>query len=134
MIATPLLGQRLVRAGRPVREVLVRGSGRAMAWSEDDIEAYLAPLREPARARASVRLYRTFITREVPAINVGRYTARELRVPGLAIMGAESPITRLIWEPQPRANLEIAVVEGAGHFVPEEKPAELAELVREFLG
>ena len=134
VISTPFLGARAVRQGRVVREVLVRGSGRSMAWTEEDLEAYLAPLRERARARASVRLYRTFLTRELPAINLGTYTERDLTVPGLVIMGAESPITRMIWTPVAGPNLEVEVVEGSGHFVPEEKPDELAALVRAFLG
>jgi pimeloyl-ACP methyl ester carboxylesterase len=133
-ISMPFLGERLVRAGRPVREILTRGSGRAMSWTDEEIEAYVAPLREPARARASVHLYRTFLLREVPAIAAGRYTKRRLSVPGLAIMGAESAITRMIWDPRPQPNLEVEVVEGAGHFVPEERPDEVAALVRAFLG
>lgn len=133
IISTPFVGERAVRRGRLVRAIFERGDGRGHTWSEEDLEAYLAPLREPARARASVRLYRTFLTRELPALMRRTYTARELTVPGLAIMGARSPITRLLGVPEPRPLLEVEIVEGAGHFVPEEKPAEVNALVREFL-
>jgi pimeloyl-ACP methyl ester carboxylesterase len=35
--------------------------------------------------------------------------------------------------PDPGPNLDVEVVAGSGHFIPEEKPEEVARLVRGFL-
>ncbi len=133
VISAPFLGERAVRSGAMPGGVLRGGSGKAMRFTDEDLETYLAPLREPARARASVALYRTFLTREAPAIARGTYTTDVLRVPTLAIFGDESNLVKMTGLPEPRPNLTVEVVEGCGHFVPEEKPEELAKLVREFL-
>ena len=131
-VASPWAGERLVRSGRIVSGVL-RGGVRSHWWSDAELEAYVEPLREPAHARASVALYRTFLTRELPAIARGTYTVDELRGPGLVIMGGESPILKMTGAPQPTSLLEVEIVEGAGHYIPEEKPAETAALVRGYL-
>jgi pimeloyl-ACP methyl ester carboxylesterase len=133
VISTPVLGERVVRSGKLPGGILKAGSARATRWSDRDLEAYLAPLHERARARASVRLYRTFLTREALAVARGTYTTNELTVPTLSIWGSESRLASMIGMPQPRPNLRVEVVEGVGHFVAEEAPAELNALVREFL-
>ncbi len=60
VLASPVLGRRLIGHGAPVRVLIRGGSGKGMRWSEEDLMAYSEPLREPARARMSVALYRTF--------------------------------------------------------------------------
>jgi pimeloyl-ACP methyl ester carboxylesterase len=132
LISTPWLGERLVRSGRIVRAVLRRGA-HGFEWSDAELAAYTEPLRDLTHARASVSLYRTFLTRELPAISRGTYTADELRIPGLVIMGSESAILKMTGAPEPTSHLEVEIVDGAGHFIPEEKPAEVATLVRGFL-
>ena len=47
-----------------VRRVIQGSSPNPQAWSDEDIEAFTQPLQEPARAEASVQLYRTFLTKE----------------------------------------------------------------------
>jgi pimeloyl-ACP methyl ester carboxylesterase len=133
VIAAPVLGERAVRSGAAPGSILKAGSGREMRWRDKELEIYLAPLREPARARASVALYRTFLTREAPAIARGIYTGDELRVPALNVFGSESKLLQMTGLPEPRANLTVETIAGSGHFVPEEKPKELAALVRAFL-
>lgn len=133
VIAAPFLGVRAVRSGFMPGGILRGGSGKAMRFGDEDLEAYLAPLREPARARASVALYRTFLTREAPAIARGTYTTDDLQVPTLNIYGADSKLVKMTGLPEPGPNLTVEVVPGSGHFVPEEKPGEVAELVRAFL-
>jgi pimeloyl-ACP methyl ester carboxylesterase len=125
---------RAVRSGAMPGGILRGGSAKSMRYSDEDLEIYLAPLREPDRARASVSLYRHFLTREVWKIGRGTYTTSELRVPALAIFGDESKLMKMTGLPEPNPNLTVEVVEGCGHFVPEEKPEELAKLVRGFLG
>jgi pimeloyl-ACP methyl ester carboxylesterase len=47
-------------------------------------------------------------------------------------MGGSSALQRVL-QPQPRANLRIEVIDGAGHFLPEEAPDEVLELATEHL-
>ena len=74
-LAAPGLGPALLRDGRPLRAVLARLIER------DAAEVYAGVLREPERAAASNALYRTFLTRELPAIVAGRYAGARLGVP-----------------------------------------------------
>ena len=133
VISAPLIGSRSVRSGFMPAGILKGGSAKSTRFSEEELEVYLAPLREPARARASVALYRHFLLREAPAIARGRYTTRELRVPALAIFGEESKLVKMTGLPEPEENLRVEVVAGSGHFIPEEKPDEIARLVGGFL-
>ena len=80
-IAAPEAGERLVSSERFVRALL---RARAGAFSEDDLRAFAEVLREPARARASVQLYRTFVLREGAAGTRGR-----LHVPARLVVGPE---------------------------------------------
>ncbi|HEX2129834.1 MAG TPA: alpha/beta fold hydrolase [Solirubrobacterales bacterium] len=133
IISAPFLGVRSVQSGAMPGGILRGGSAKAMRYSEAELETYLAPLREEPRARASVALYRTFLTREAPAIARGTYTTDDLRVPTLAIYGSESKLVKMTGLPEPGPELRVEVVAGSGHFVPEEKPDEVARLVQGFL-
>src|SRR5437899_118807 len=75
VIATPLLGGLLIRRTEFVRRVITAGAVHA-AWSAHELEAFSAPLRVPARAQASVRLYRTFLLRELLPFLRGAYDGR----------------------------------------------------------
>ena len=64
VIASPL-GRWLLR-NRPefVRRVIQGSSPNPQSWTDADIDAFTKPLQEPARAEASVQLYRTFLLKE----------------------------------------------------------------------
>ena len=85
-IAAPMLGRRLVADQRFVERVIMAGAVQRQAWTPDDLRAFTAVLAEPARARASVRLYRTFLAREVARSPRGR-----LRVPTRIVLGDRDP-------------------------------------------
>jgi pimeloyl-ACP methyl ester carboxylesterase len=89
-------------------------------------------LREPARAAASSAYYRTFLTRELPAMLSSGDRSGELHVPSLLLMGGHSAL-RLALDPQPRPNLRVETIPGAGHFLPEEAPAAVLERTVPFL-
>ena len=133
VISSPLLGERLVRNRAAVSAFIRAGSGPQAEWTDAELDRYAIPLGEPARARASVALYRSFLLSELPRIARGEYTAAELRVPGLAIMGGRSSITRALGLPRPDPLLRVEVIEHAGHFLVDEEPERVLELVREFL-
>ena len=82
-------------------------------------------LAEPARARASVRLYRTFLAREVARSPRGR-----LRVPTRIMLGDRDPAIPavLLDGAQDDADdVSVEIVPECGHFVPEEHPELVAE-------
>jgi pimeloyl-ACP methyl ester carboxylesterase len=132
-LATPLVGERLLRhAPEVVRALIRRGSHRSARWTTEELDAYARVLQEPARARASSALYRTFLLREAAALATGRYAARRLRVPALMLTGAADAVVGppVLEGFEEHADVaRTAVVERAGHFLPEERPdAVLAEL------
>jgi pimeloyl-ACP methyl ester carboxylesterase len=81
-------------------------------FSDADIEPYVERLRDPARRRASVQIYRTFLTKEFPQ----SFTRPRERpgVPMRYVGGIGDPVCR--WAPG------VELVRGAGHFLPENKP------------
>jgi pimeloyl-ACP methyl ester carboxylesterase len=129
LLATPWLGRRLLTSGPEFVRTLIRaGSGPRMRWSNEELDAYANLLREPARAAASSACYRTFLTRELPAL----VRRPRLQVPSLLVMGADSALQRVL-RPQPERNLRVETIAGAGHFLPEEAPAAVLELARAWL-
>jgi pimeloyl-ACP methyl ester carboxylesterase len=131
-VGTPVLGPRLMTAGGAFVRGVIRAGSAAREWSEEELETYARVLREPARARASSACYRTFITREVPALAARRHRPEDLAVDTLLVMGARSPL-QLVLDPQPAGLMRVERVPGAGHFLPEEAPGEVLALVQGFL-
>jgi len=85
-------------------------------------------LAEPARARASVRLYRTFLAREVARGPRGR-----LRVPTRIMVGSRDPaipVSLLDGAQDDADDVSVEIVAECGHFVPEEHPELVAERAR----
>ena len=120
-ISMPLLGRRLARAGfagQILRRARARGS-----FTDEEIRTYDNVFR--ARPHVSVAMYRTFLTRELVPLARGRYAGEVLEVPGTLLVGSKDLITKAI-RPGPfpgQPNLDVEVIEGVGHFLPEEDPA-----------
>lgn len=125
LIAAPLLGRLTIQHTPFVRTLIRMGSGRAMHWSDADLEAFEAPLREAARANASVSLYRTFLLRELAPLVRGRYRGMRLTTPTLLLSGGEDRAIRPgdLGGYEPYADhMSVEVLPGVGHFIPEESP------------
>jgi len=133
VIASPVLGERAVRSRGFIRAAIRGGSGSGYEWSDEELDAYTQQFDEPARARASVALYRTFLLREMPQVVRDTYAPSELKVPALVLMGERSPLKRAVGLPEPRPLLELDIVPGAGHFLAEEAPEPVLEEVVPFL-
>lgn len=135
IISSPLLGERVASSPQWVHRFIKAASARRDVWTDERLRLYSEPLTQPAQARASVLLYRNFVLREVPRLVRGTYTrSGPLEVPGLVVMGAESPIARLLGVPSPAPNLEVEVLEGVGHYVVDEAPDRVLALLRRFIG
>jgi len=94
-------------------------------------------LQEPARARASSRLYRTFVLQEALPVLMGRYAGARLTVPTRLVVGADDPVCsgQLLagWE-DVADDMTVRVLPGVGHFVPEESPDVVEQVVRDLFG
>jgi pimeloyl-ACP methyl ester carboxylesterase len=125
-LAAPFAGERVVRDGTFVRLMLNNGRRDGTRWADAELETYLDVLREPAVAHASSKLYRDFLTREVPAAAAGSFRGRHLEIPARILIGSREPF-RAYAAGFPG---EVDVVDGAGHFVLEEAPQAVAERIR----
>jgi pimeloyl-ACP methyl ester carboxylesterase len=132
-LAAPLAGKEVVRQGRYVRWMLEVGRRDGVGWRPEEIETYLAVMREPQAARAGSLLYRHFLERELPAIVRGGFRGRRITVPSRLMFGYRDGLGRDLVTGFERRAAEgvVEIVDGAGHFLPEERPALVAERIRE---
>ena len=122
-LATPFAGERVVRDGRYVRGMLKNGRRDGSRWTDAEMDAYVDVLHDPAVAHASSKLYRDFLTRE---LRPGSFAAQRLAMPAKLLIGSREPF-RAFAAGFPG---ELDVVDGAGHFILEEKPQAVAERIR----
>jgi pimeloyl-ACP methyl ester carboxylesterase len=130
LVGAPWLGP-LVQRLPPFYDALFAAAGGRRIWSDEERDAYTRILREPARAEAASRVYRTFLLRELPAIARGTYAAERLTVPARLVIGRSDPIVTAFDPAGYEAHaddMRVELVDG-GHFLPEERPETVAELV-----
>jgi pimeloyl-ACP methyl ester carboxylesterase len=124
LLATPVLGR---RAARKLVETIYKVGINQDRVSPEEWRQFVDQFSEPARANATVQIYRTFLTREMPAIARGRYTQR-LTVPTVYLHGEHDPVIKVenfdvVSEHADDFRLELLT--GAGHFVADEAPEEV---------
>jgi pimeloyl-ACP methyl ester carboxylesterase len=117
----PLFVPAVTRHGGFPRKVFETGRRDGVGWTADELETYLGALP----AEASSRLYRDFVTRELTA----DFSGRRLQMPARLMIGYREPLGRYIATGFDRHG-EVEIVDGAGHFLPEEKPALVADRIR----
>lgn len=115
-----------------VPESALRSWRHAGSFTPAETEAYLAPLRRPVSTEATSRLYRHVLLHELP--QQVRGNGAPLQVPTLRLQGDRDPLGGAL-ESQRRgaADTRFDVLPGCGHFVAEERPAELLERLSGFL-
>ena len=100
------------------------------AWTPADVESFVAVVREPRRTVASVRLYRTFLLRELLPYLRGGQVGRRLTVPTRLLHGTRDLAidhTRLgDWEPW-ADDMAVELRDDSGHFIAEELPDVVAD-------
>ncbi len=124
------------RAGQVVLKTLFKaGAGSGFRWNRSVMQEYLQRFREPARAKAGESLYRTFMLREIPVAMRGEYARRVTEVPLLFLPGEQDSVLSpsLVGRALGPDNVSMSVIPGAGHWVPEERPADVVGHVRDFL-
>jgi pimeloyl-ACP methyl ester carboxylesterase len=104
-------------AGLP-RTILQTARRDGRSWTTAELQTYLDALP----TRATRRVYRDFVVRELLTVRAGRLT-----VPARLLVGRREPLGLYITTNFPGA---VEIVDGAGHFLPEEAPQVVADRIR----
>jgi pimeloyl-ACP methyl ester carboxylesterase len=116
------------------RFLLRRGAAGPAAWQPGEVEEFVAASRQPGSARAGEALHWQFVLHDIPGIILRRHRGLRLTVPTVIMAGARDwmlPPKMLAGAGRHADDLQLRVVPGAGHFLPAERPAEVAEAARE---
>jgi pimeloyl-ACP methyl ester carboxylesterase len=135
VVSAPGLGYRMHRSGDWVPRMLVGASVVRENWDEPTLRSFADNLAEPDRARACVQMYRTFVTRESPALLRGRYADDRSHVPTLHLHGADDAALRpkmLAGYQRYVDEITVELVPGCGHFIADEMPDLVAARALEF--
>jgi pimeloyl-ACP methyl ester carboxylesterase len=122
-LAAPYVGERVIRDGRYPRGMLGNGRRDGREFTQEELDTYVDVLRQPATAHASSKLYRDFVVRE---LRPGTYDDQRPAMPAKLLIGSREPFRAYA----AGFRGEIDVVDGAGHFLPEEAPQAVAERIR----
>lgn len=135
-LAAPIVGKRnAARMGRLSENFYNRAGMGLEVWSREERSSFLDYLAEPERTRATVQYYRSFQTRELPKLAVGRYTRGKMMTPTLLLFGtddgAQNP-RALRGVERAAPNFSYELVEGCGHFIADQRPELVAARALEF--
>jgi pimeloyl-ACP methyl ester carboxylesterase len=133
LIATPGVGRGLISRTPFVRRVITSGAVNA-PWTEPELRAFSEVLKAPARASASVHLYRTFLLRELWPFARGQFNGRRLTVPTLLLHGTHDLAIehRALGQWQTHADqMDVELRPDSGHFIAEELPELVVARARE---
>jgi len=133
LIASPVLGPLAIRRGFPVQAL--RKSRKAGSWTDEELELYGELAKRPGYTEAMVQYYRTFLLREVVPLARGAFREHRLTVPTRLIVGRSDAIARDMGDEYRKYadDMEVEYVEGAAHWLPEEKPEDVLQRALEFL-
>jgi pimeloyl-ACP methyl ester carboxylesterase len=135
LVAMPVLGERLV--ARPgFVPWFVRLGGQAGVIPDADAALYAGQFRDPARAAATARLYRSYLGLARAVLVRRPYESRRLQAPARLLFGAGDfyiPTALLEGIEAHGDDLTLEVVTG-GHWLPEEHPDLVAERARALFG
>jgi pimeloyl-ACP methyl ester carboxylesterase len=125
VLAAPVAGAWLLRNRPGLARGLIRSWSARDVWTKQELDTFANRLREPERARASARLYRTLLLRELPALLAGRYRSRRLQTPTLLLFGEADGVVRphqLRGYERHADEMRVELIPGVGHFTAEEAP------------
>ncbi|MBA2506014.1 MAG: alpha/beta hydrolase [Thermoleophilaceae bacterium] len=137
VLATPGLGERTLRNTPLVKTIIRRGSHPGHTWTDAELSTYADVFKDPAHAKASSALYRTFLRRELGQLSKGYYDDRRLTVPTVLLTGSADPVVtpeRIATLPAHADDARVEVIPDCGHFSAEEQPEKVLAIVRAHLG
>ncbi len=126
-IAMPYFGQRLLmKNGDFVHYLLKRGGTRKDGWTCDEMNVFSDQFREPTRAKASSKLYGSFLFREyLPLGLFGKYSKYNISTPTRLLFGEKDFAIALSWlkgYERHMKDFELELVPDTGHFIVDERP------------
>lgn len=96
------------------------------AWNDGALDCFLDQFQQRERSRASMLLYRRFLTHEIGPIAAGKYVKGRLTVPTKILFGmgdvAVDPDVVLADHTKMADDLQVETVENCGHFIVDEQP------------
>src|SRR3954447_2840099 len=128
----PLIGPRITRKPGFVKAYL---NGKKGVFSEPELEAFEAPYRDPGRAFATSRYYRSFQAHDAPLVLRGHWRQYRLTVPTLMLLGLGDPVItpELLGGYEPYADdMRVETVEDTGHFIVDARPDFVAQQALDF--
>ena len=138
LMPIPYLTPKLLGSGKQplARYLLSMSPYDKSAFTADDIEQYISPLREPARAKAGRTLYNKYIVPEGMGIMKGTYRHQKLTPHSLFIMGEQDdimPPDAIGGYENYLQNGTLQFIDQAGHFLVDHQPELVTQLIREVL-
>ncbi len=135
VLASPGLGAQVMQRAPIAKTALTKASVTQGAFTPDEIEVFAERWRDPARARATTQVYRSFLTKELRAILTGKYRDQRLKPKTLLITGSEDPVVtpdRLGGYEDHADDMTVEVLPDTGHWMLDERPHVALERMREF--
>jgi pimeloyl-ACP methyl ester carboxylesterase len=132
-LVAPVIGPRATRK-RGFVKFLLNGAKKGV-FSDEELEAFEAPYREPEHAFASSRYYRTFQAHDLPLLARGHWRAYRLSVPTLMLFGTGDfaiPTSSLEGYEPYADDMRLELVPDTGHFIVDAAPAVVAERALQF--
>ena len=133
----PFLPERALGDGRFVDDVLRGGAVRP--FDDDVLELYRTAARIPFAAHCSTEALRWSV-RSIPRMDGRRFTTavrRRVDQPGLLLLGGEDPYVRTdaaaIDATALVRRLRVQVLDGVGHYLPEEAPEAVSDALLDWL-
>jgi pimeloyl-ACP methyl ester carboxylesterase len=132
-LVAPLAGPRVTRVPGFVK-LMLNGARRGV-FGEAELEAFEAPLRDPARAAATAKYYRAFQLHDLPLLVRGHWRGYRLTVPTLMLFGTGDvaiPMSALEGYEPYADDMRVEFVPGTGHFVVDAAPDVVAARALDF--
>lgn len=132
VLSTPVIGAAAMRNGMGSR--MMKTSRSIGEWTEEELDTYEAPWREPGHDNAAVQTYRTFLTKELPAQLRGAWSDKRLGVPTLVVIGRRELLAKGL-QPEVyerRGDSVRTELVDSNHWVLDERPEEAVRVLLEF--
>lgn len=135
LFEVPWLGVAIQRRRSVIRWFLSRDASDRSTWSEELVDTYAKPTRQPAVARAGQRLHAAFVVHDIARLVLRRDHGRPFQTPTLLLAGDHDTYIPPATMAVPRGREEMLRVEtiAGGHFILDEAPRLVGRAIRSYL-